>query len=241
MGPESVGKTTIAFEAIRSHGVRDDDVMRFKILSASAARLISETALQAPRGRMKVYVIFLDRASDNAINTLLKALEESPATTRFILIATELPQETVVSRSTVFRFSLLSTEDVEAVLTGRNFNPTVARNAAQASRGQISNALRYVNGASDAKMGVLVVVSALLQRDEEALNAQASKWTDEHTQALTTMSYEIITKQWRIFDPAEVEGVSSRLALRILEAVRPQIRGRLTVNASLMSILKGES
>ncbi len=241
VGPESVGKMTVAYDTIRKHRVRDDDVMRFKKLTVTSARLISETSLQAPRGRMKVYVIVLDDAPENSMNALLKALEEAPATTRFILIATDLPMETITSRATVFRFPLLSVDSVEQILTKRSLNPTVARNAAMASKGQVKNALRYINGATEAKMGVLAVVQAIKQRDEEALSAQASRWTDDHTLTLTTMSYEIITKQWRVFDPAEVEGVPSTLALKILEAVRPRVRGRLTINASLMSILKGDS
>lgn len=241
VGPESVGKTTLAFEAIRSHGFRDDDVYRFKKLTVSSAKLISESSIQAPRGLMKVYVVFLDGASVNSMNVLLKALEEAPVTTRFILICTELPSQTITSRAEVFRFALLSVSDVEHILLAKGINPTVSKNAAMASSGQVRNALRCVNGATDAKMGVLAVIGALMSRDEETLNAQASRWTDDHTHLLTTLGYELITKQWRSFDPAEVEGVSSKLALRILEAVRPRIRGRLTVNASLMNILKGDA
>lgn len=241
VGPQSVGKTTVAFEAIRSHGLRDDDVHRFKKLTVESARIISESSVVATRGRMKVYVVFLDDASENAMNVLLKALEESPRTTRFILIASELPNETIVSRTEVFRFPLLGEEDVEQILLSKGINPNVAKNAAKASSGQMIHALRYVRGATDEKMGVLAVVNALMNRDEEALSAQAAKWTDDHTLLLTSLSYELITKQWRVFDPAEVEGVPSKLALRILEAVRPRTRGRLTINASLMSILKGDS
>lgn len=241
VGPESVGKTTVAFEAIRSHGVRDDDVYRFKKLTMSSARLVSESSALAPRGHIKVFVIFLDDASENAMTVLLKALEESPATTRFVLITTELPPQTITSRAEIFRFPLLSVTSVEHILLAKRINPTVAKNAAMASNGQVSSALRYVNGASDAKMGVLAAISALMQRDEEALSAQAAKWTDDHTHLLTTLGYELITKQWRSFDPGEVEGVPPKLALRILEALRPRVRGRLTVNASLMTILKGES
>ena len=241
IGPESVGKTTVAYEAIRLHGVRDDDVCRIQKLTISSARVISESSVVAPRGLLKVYVVFLDGASENAMNALLKALEEAPTTSKFILIATELPPETIVSRAEVYRFPLLSVENVEEILVHRGINPAVARNAAHASSGQIKNALRYVNGASEAKIGVLATVNALVSRDEDALSAQASRWTDEHTQVLTTLGYELITKQWRVFDPSEVEGVPSKLALNILEAIRPRVRGRLTVNASLMSLLRRES
>jgi DNA polymerase III delta prime subunit len=241
VGPESVGKTTIAFDLIRAHGVQNDDILRFKKLTVESARAISRASVIAPRGRMRVFVLWIDGASDAALNTLLKSLEEAPATSRFVLIGTELPMETVVSRSEVFRFALLSTETVEEILLRRGINPSVAKNAAKASRGQVQNAIRYVNGASEEKMGVLALIQALVNLDEEALNAQSQRWTEGHTNVLSTLSYEIITKQWRTFDPAEVEGVSSKLALRILEAIRPHIRGRLVVNASLMSILKGDA
>lgn len=241
VGPESVGKTTVAFHTIRAHGLPDADVARVQKLTVSAAREVAESSLVAPRGDVKVYVIHLDRASGNAMNALLKALEEAPPTSRFILISTEMPPETVASRAEIFRFALLPEANVLEILERRGINPTVAKNAARASKGQMVNALRYINGSADAKMGVLSTVNALVMRDEEALSAQASKWTDDHTHLLTTLSYELITKQWRTFDPSEVEGVSNKLALRVLEAVRPQVRGRLTINASLMAVLKGDS
>jgi len=237
VGPYSVGKTTLAFEIARAYEVHDADLLRFKKLTVDDARAIVQASQTPPNGSLKVLVIDLDYASEAALNVLLKALEESPESTRFILIAQEVPMETITSRSTLLRFPLLTDEQVEDILLRRKFAPAQAKNLAGMAKGQVRPALQLASNSLD-KIPVLAALKALRDRDEDALSALASRWTEENTTLLSIMAHEVISTRWRIFQAAEVEGTPTRLALLILTALRQNVRPRLVIHSSLMTILK---
>lgn len=238
LGPASVGKWTTAEHMLRAHEVRDGDLLRIRSLTMDDARLVAQFTGTAPLGDCKLAIVRLDAATPAALHVLLKTLEEVPSSARIVLVSTELPLETITSRSEIFRFALLSQEQVEDVLIQRNFKPTEAKRYAALAGGQIRKALSFVDGL-DAKITVLASVRAIRERDSSALDNLAVKWTDEHTDLLATLCREVITGRWRIFMEAEVEGIGRKLPLKILTALRTDIRPRLVVRASLMSVLKG--
>lgn len=234
VGPDSVGKTTLAFQAVRHHGA---DLVRFAHLSMDAARTCSQTAMLAPIHDLRVIMLDLDGASSEALAVLLKALEEAPPSTRFILIASELPARTITSRAEIFLFALLAEEDVMEVLTRKKFSATEAKRLAALSGGQVSTALKYVNN-QDARIVVLSALRAVRERDARGLDNLATRWADEHTELLAQLCREAITGRWKVFQAAEVEGMPNKLALAILIALRANIRPRLVVRSSLMSVMK---
>lgn len=238
VGPSSVGKWTAAEYLRGVHEVSSADVLRVRRLTAEDARAIVRFASKAAHGTIRLVIVRLDGASPATLSALLKSLEEAPSSTRFILTATELPPATIVSRATVFRFPLLSDEQVEDVLLLRKFKPTEAKRYAALAGGQVRRALDLVEG-MDAKVTVLAAVRALRERDAEALDNLAGKWEDQHTGLLATLCRELLTSRWRIFSNAEVEGLGKKTALAILTALRPDIRPRLVVRASLASVLRG--
>jgi DNA polymerase III, delta subunit len=73
-------------------------------LSAENARFVAATAHMAPAfgAEVRPVVIVLDGASDQALNVLLKVLEEPPPPARFILCALRRPIATIVSRAQLF-------------------------------------------------------------------------------------------------------------------------------------------
>lgn len=213
-------------------------MLRVRLLTSDDARSVVRFALASPLGVRRLAIIRLDQATPAALHVLLKTLEELPPTTHIILIATEMPLETIVSRAEMFRFSLLTEEQVEDVLLQRKFKPTEARRWASLSGGQVRKALDLVEDL-DAKITVLSAVRAIRERDANGLDNLATKWTDQHSDLLGALCREAITGRWRIFSDAEVEGMGKKLPLSILYALRPEIRPRLVVRASLMSVLKG--
>jgi hypothetical protein len=203
-----------------------------------AARAIAHHAWTSPRGARFLVLARLDKANPAALSVILKTLEELPPTTSIVLIGTELPPETIVSRTELFVFPLLTDEQVVEVLLQRRFKPTEAQRWAQLARGQVQRALDLANGL-DAKIPVLAAVRSIRERDEHALDGLAGRWSDEHTELLANLCREAITGRWRIFSEAEVEGMGRKLPLAILVALRPEIRPRLVVRSSLMTVLKG--
>lgn len=239
VGPDSVGKWTAAEWLRREHAILDGDLLRIRRLTVDDARTLVRFASIAPVGARKLAIVRLDRATPASLHILLKSLEEAHESVRFILIAREKTLPTVVSRAEVFQFSLLTTEQVTTILLKKNFKPVEAKRYAELSGGHVSRALAMVEG-MDAKITVLSAVRALRERDAVALDNHAGKWEDKHTELLAELCREVITGRWRVFSDAETEGMGRKLPLRILTALRQEIRPRLVVRYSLMSVLKGD-
>lgn len=238
LGPESVGKWTTAEWLRHEHEVDDADVLRIRRLTATEARSFVRFAVIAPKGSVKLAIVRLDRATAPSQHILLKTLEQAPESFRAILISSGAPLSTVMSRSQLYRFSLLTEDQVAEVLRKKNFNPTEAKHLASMSGGHVNRALTVAES-MDPKVTVLAAVRALRERDADALDNLAGKWTDTHTELLADLCRESITYRWRIFSDAEVEGMGRKLPLKILTVLRPNIRPRLVIRASLMSILRG--
>jgi hypothetical protein len=90
------GAGALVFEACADHGWE----FRFD-LNAEAARQVREGSWLLPADGLRVTALFLDKASAQVQNMLLKVLEEPPPGTRFVLAAERWPLDTVVSRCRV--------------------------------------------------------------------------------------------------------------------------------------------
>lgn len=234
LGPRGVGKWTTALHLASVWGA--SQVLTFKSLTMDNARFVAANAATHPSG-IRLYIIQIDASSPVVLNALLKTLEDSTPRTHFILVSAEDPPPAVLSRCEVFRFSLLTENEVSQILQTRNFDEVRANTLAKASGGQASTALEISNQ-SDVKLLTLAALRAIRTRDEDALDALASRWTSAHTSWLTRMCNESISGRWASFSPAEIGDVDKRLMLRILRALRPEIRPRLVVRSSLMAVLR---
>lgn len=240
VGPRSVGKWTAAETLRYRNKVSDSDVLRVKKLLVGDAEAVSRFASLAPTsGSRRLAIVNMDGATEAASNHLLKILEESPETTTFILVSSGFVLDTIRSRAAVFPFHALSTDDVAAILeTKKKFSPTQARIWAERSGGSVWAALSSAE-AVEAKPVVLLVVKAFRELDVAALEKAADRWTDIHTTYLTQWCHETITGQWRLFNDDE-SGVEGRtIPMKILIALRADVRPRLLIRANLMSALRG--
>lgn len=87
--------------ALKTHVLYQADILIRRHLSAGDARNIVKFARTAPFGPFKLVIAGLDGSTAQAQNILLKVLEEPPGTIRFILVASERPLPTIVSRCQV--------------------------------------------------------------------------------------------------------------------------------------------
>lgn len=238
LGPNSVGKWELA-EHLRSlKGFLSGDVLRVRRLTQENARFIVKFASERPKGVARLVIAKIDKkASVGAQNTLLKTLEEA-SDVHFILIAEESPLPTIVSRSTVYRFGLLTEEDVFNILTVRkNFSQTKAENLSKVARGQIKNALAYTQEQDD-KLMVLKALESLQKKNLTELESLASKWQQEHTNLLIDWCYECLTSRWVKFNPEETLIRGTAVPLRILTILKNDLRPRLVIRAGLASLLQ---
>lgn len=117
-------------------------------------------------GRRRVTIIESADGLDHAgQNSLLKMLEEPPASSVFILV-TSLPDTllpTVRSRCPLLRFRALSTDDVVGVLQARGLDERQARRAALLADGSIGAALAVADTDDDDQDVRDVAVRVLVQ------------------------------------------------------------------------------
>ena len=239
VGPKSVGKWTLAEHLREFHGFRDVDVLRIPYLSNAKTENILTFQRTWPVGQYKLCIVRIDTAHDRNLNMLLKTLEETTFT-KFILVAEDMPIETVVSRAFLYQMGLLSDEEVAAVLALRGFKEDTAQQRAVVASGRVDKALE-VQDAKEGKLIVLRAVQAIHDKDAATLESLTAKWKDEHTELLLRWCSEQISNRWKLFSEDETSVVGQGLALKILMALRADVKPRLMIRYSLMKVLRGTS
>ena len=172
VGPEGIGKRRLALEMTKAlncagTGARPCDICPscgqfqrgthpdlHQLAPRGAAEQIRIDDIRALIGRIalrpfsaRVQVVILDgadRLTEEAANSLLKALEEPSAVTRMFLTTARLPEclPTIVSRCQLIRCEPLPREAIVRLLIEReNVEPVRAARAAALSGGSVSRAL----------------------------------------------------------------------------------------------------
>lgn len=240
VGPASVGKWTVAEHVINEWGVTQADLMMVKHMTVEDARDAVLFSSYAPvSSPVRVVLARIGRDAEAVQNILLKALEEAPVTSRFILVTNDWDRvlPTLSSRCWLAFFSLLSTEDLTAVLEDRGFKPAQARVWAERGQGQVKRALAF-REVSDAKPLVAAVVKSFREKDPLLLDKSADGWTDAHTDLLVTWCNEAITRHWNVFSDEEA-GVRGRaIPMKMLMALRTDVRPKLVVKSVLADLLR---
>ncbi|MBO6248168.1 MAG: hypothetical protein J6N54_05095, partial [Bacteroidales bacterium] len=123
------------------------------INNAEAKEILETIYLTPVEGGWKAVVVYLpEKMNAAAANRLLKAVEEPPEKTVFIMIthAPEKVLQTISSRCQALRIQPLSkTEVAQALESVFGKDPGEALSAAQVAGGSIGEALRYLSGKED--------------------------------------------------------------------------------------------
>lgn len=112
-------------------------------ITRDQARRIVERSVRSPvESRGKVLLLTEFHLVLDAAPILLKAIEEPPASTIFVILADEVPPElvTIASRCVVVRFAALTSDEVAARLTEEGVSPDAATRAAEAAGGDLARA-----------------------------------------------------------------------------------------------------
>jgi replication-associated recombination protein RarA len=236
LGPQGTGKWLLAQHLADSQGYPRQDTFWSQVLDMDVAGTVQaflRTAGVTPQG--KLVILDLDGASAAAQNALLKTLEEPPGRARFILVASEPPLPTVVSRSHVTRCGVLSTREVAYVLRRLGMDDATAEAAAAVSGGRVSTGLAHAGAAKDAVPQVQAAVQAAARGDTAALGRVfALGWGEAHHALLARWAAEAVTGRWLVFGESDAPPHAGAYVLRMLSDLsdaRPALLDRAVMSA----------
>jgi DNA polymerase-3 subunit delta' len=189
-------------------------------------------------GSLKVIVAVLDGASTEALNALLKVLEEPPPSVRFILVSAGQSLATVASRARVFRCGLLTTAQVRAALISRGADPEAAARQAPAGRGRVRPAMESAVFARSAG-AVAAALRAVAARDQEALDGVVRGWELQEYLLLRTWASEAASGRWGLFSADASHGLGKAAGRRLLGALgrAGSASPRLAARAALAELM----
>jgi DNA polymerase-3 subunit delta' len=196
---------------------------KVQITIAEVRDLVSASVMGSSVGRFRIMVIEdADRMSQSASNVLLKALEEPPAGTLWILCAPSEVDMLPTIRSRVRRVGLKvpSVEDVAQLLITRNgIEPGLARSAAAEAQSHIGMALRLATSAEARARRKEVLQSALSINSVTAAVKTSDRWLELAKKDAEQMSNER--------DGQEKSDLLASMGLSDKDTVPPALRSEI--------------
>jgi DNA polymerase-3 subunit delta' len=233
-------------------------------ISIQQTRLLKERAQFLPhKGSRRVFLIdHVDRANEQAANSLLKTLEEPPPHLLLIMTA-ENPYEllpTIRSRAVPFQFAPLSAEEMQAFVRARGLDETERRIAlAAGSPGlAVSIDLEVYDKRRDAMLALLRVAAGIAPFStwlpvSEAIGRSKSEKLDVYLKVLYDLLRDLLLLQQGTGTPRnqdirrELESVAGKVGFALIrravekvdeiaELVRRNIQKTLALDALIMEL-----
>jgi replication-associated recombination protein RarA len=174
LGPAGIGKSLVARHLAEQAGAKKMDLQVLsKFYVSDADQMIAHHSTRPFQSPVRVTVADISKASPQAINSVLKLLEEPPATSRIILHSDVTPLLTVLSRCERANFAPLSNPEVMQVLELNGYSEADAQEMSEHSRGSVAHAIHW-GGMIESYAAVTSLCSALGRKDPEALNTSIS-------------------------------------------------------------------
>lgn len=240
-GPASIGKWTLAEHLVSHHRIDTIDCWRIQRgFTVDIARAVTHFAARAPYGRYKVILARLDGASPQALNAILKTLEEPPPTVKFIFTTASTTLPTVASRCVTFQLGLLSDDQLIQLYLDQGFTRTRAVKAAAYARGQVKRGYEADADRNHTDQ-VRALIKAITSGDREGFSSCFAKWDQHTSELLTTFLTECLKRNFVVFTEADTCGlVDNRTQLwHMVQALGSyqNARPRLGVRAALEPFL----
>lgn len=240
-GPASVGKWTLANHLADYHQVSSVD--RWAVpqgLTIDTVRLVTAYAARAPQGEFKLIVARLDSSSRQALNALLKTLEEPPPRVKFLLTSASHTLPTISSRCMVFELGMLNPDELVSIYQQQGIPRSKAASAASYARGQVSRGYELDTVAAPKSL-VVSLARSLAVGDQQLFENTFKGWDARCTELLSTFFTECLTRRWATFSPGDAAGLDGdrQRLWKMVSAVSklPRARPRLGVRAALEPFL----
>lgn len=202
-GPVGVGKRTIASRIADAVSDSDQDLQILESPTVIEARQVAAHHRSASIGRLRVSRIDLTSTSPAAQQALLKVLEDTGPSSRFILHSNSPVLPTVTSRCFQVRLGSLSTSDLAAVLEDRGLNGDTAV-LAQAG-GSAAKAIELATMSASPARQQAVRLLTVITEDSPGLDRVLTDITSGATTPVV-VSMMVAALQTSFTEPAHVLG-----------------------------------
>jgi DNA polymerase III delta prime subunit len=125
----------------------------------------------------KIVLIDAVLITEEALQALLRMLEESPNRVRFILYTSGTLPLTILSRCVKVQVSPLSNDEVLEVLEKLGFTSDMAQVSARLSKGSVEKALSHINDA-ERRRAVLTVMQLIVNKKIPGILVAVRKWKE---------------------------------------------------------------
>ena len=203
LGPSGIGKWLVAASYADSMGVQALELREGP--TAEDARQVVQLYRQRPLGGTSVITIIdLDECSEQVQNILLKTLEELPEWGEVLLVASDRPYGTILSRvNHTIHFDRLTDEQVQDILIKQGLMTSVAVYLAKLAGGSVGRALAIQKSVTQ-KPIVMQLLDAMARHDRVALTTLLDRWRPEATALLWRWITEVLDDWPRAFTRDEL-------------------------------------
>ena len=228
VGLPSTGKWTLAQSLASLH---EGYVVSFDAFTSEALsnmREISHTHTDY------TIVVRLAPAESGLLTQFQKCLDMSSNT--FLAVSSAEVTGSLSTQLSVFRVPRLSEVELVGILMEQGVDEDRATYLASISGGQVGVAQDY-RVSNTIHVSIVGVTQAILNREYALLELFLTRWTDMHTSLMARLCQEVITGRWKVFDPAEVSGVSRGLAMQLLKVVTGDTLTQSAIRVGLRAVI----
>jgi hypothetical protein len=222
LGPAGTGKATLAEHLVVHHDIHKSNVIRILKLDADSARAIVSVCDHIPQGGLRVIIIELDGSSEAAQNIILKALEETPDPLRFILLASETPLATIMSRAQVFRTGYMGEGQIATILRALGKDPALAARGGGTVAGALAAEKETDEAAQREGSVVAAAVRAAAAGEWEAMNRSMRGWHGSHSRVLISWCINVMVGRRVTLLPPDFGKVMTKDRARVVWSVLRQ-------------------
>ena len=191
LGDRGIGKRTIVRQLVERLGAKLVEFDKFRVDDARQLRQDCNRVLF----QSHVFLINGDDSTEQALNAILKLLEEPPRRCAFFISASVAPLSTICSRCHMVLFPRLSDDELLEVLRTKGMTPATALSLIPFAAGSVEGAYKAYKD-QEMRRQYVRYFQALQTRDEKFIFEQVRKVTRNDISLLLDLADELLMSRY---------------------------------------------
>jgi len=195
IGDRGIGKRTLVRQIGEKLKAKIVEYDFFKVDDARSVKQVCSRVLN----QTHIFIINSDTATSQALNAMLKLLEEPPFRCGFFLCGSVVPMQTIASRGKLQFFPRLTDEELLEILRIKGMTASVAISLLPFARGSVEGAMKAYERVELCK-AMLPYFKCLIDRDEKALVQQIRSITRKEIDFLLGLCDDLLMSRYQLSD-----------------------------------------